>query len=53
MLELQIHFRFLGEIRMGSALIPMVQTPKEIAFLGGSFLIGLGALEVCLRFGGF
>ena len=38
---------------MGSALIPMVQTPKEIALLGGSFLIGLGALEVCLRFGGF
>jgi hypothetical protein len=53
MLELQIYFRFLGEIRRGSALIPMVQTPKEIALLGGSFLIGLGALEVCLRFSGF
>ena len=53
MFELQICFRFPGEILMGSALIPMVQTPKEIAFLGGSFLIGLGTLEVCLRFGGF
>ena len=53
MLELQIYFRSLGEIRMGSALIPGVQTPKEIALLGGSFLIGLGALEVCLRFSGF
>ena len=38
---------------MGFALTPMVQTPKEIALVGGSFLIGLGALEVCLRFGGF
>lgn len=53
MLELQIRFRFLGEIHMGPALIPMVQTPKEIALLGGSFLIGLGALEVYLRFSGF
>ena len=40
-------------MRMGFALIQMVQTPKELALLGGSFLIGLGALEVCLRFGGF
>mgnify|MGYP005626101035 CR=1 FL=1 len=53
MLELQICFRFPREIRVGSALTPMVQTPKEMALLGGSFLIGLGALEVCLRFGGF
>ncbi len=53
MLELQIYFRFTGEILKGSSLISMVQTPKEIALLGGSFLIGLGALEVCLRFGGF
>ena len=53
MLELQVCFRFIREILKGSALISMVQTPKEIALLGGSFLIGLGALEVCLRFGGF
>ena len=44
---------FFGVLLTGSALIPMVQTPKELALLGGSFLIGLGALEVCLRFGGF
>ena len=31
----------------------MAKTPKELAFLGGTFLVGLGALEVCLRFGGF
>ena len=37
----------------GFALIPMVQIPKELALLGGSFLVGLGALEVCLRIGGF
>ena len=53
MLELQIYFRFAEEILKGSSLISMIQTPKEIALLGGSFLIGLGALEVCLRFGGF
>ena len=44
---------FFGVLLTGSALIPMVQMPKELALLGGSFLIGLGALEVCLRFGGF
>jgi hypothetical protein len=44
---------FSGVLLTGSALIQMVQTPKELALLGGSFLIGLGALEVCLRFGGF
>ena len=38
---------------MGADLIPMVQIPKELALLGGSFLVGLGALEVCLRIGGF
>ena len=54
MSELQISFRFFfGVLLTGSALIAMVQTPKELALLGGSFLIGLGALEVCLRFGGF
>ena len=34
-------------------LTDMAKTPKELAFLGGTFLVGLGALEVCLRFGGF
>ena len=44
---------FSGVLLAGSALIPMVQIPKELALLGGSFLVGLGALEVCLRIGGF
>ena len=44
---------FSGVLLKGSALIPMVQIPKELALLGGSFLVGLGALEVCLRIGGF
>ena len=44
---------FSGVLLTGSALIPMVQMPKELALLGGSFLVGLGALEVCLRIGGF
>ena len=53
MLRLQISFRFFGVVLTGSALIPMVQIPKELALLGGFFLVGLGALEVCLRIGGF
>ena len=44
---------FSGVLLTGSALVPMVQMPKELALLGGSFLVGLGALEVCLRIGGF
>ncbi len=31
----------------------MAQNRKELALLGGTFLFGLGALEVCLRFGGY
>jgi hypothetical protein len=52
-LELQIPFRFFEALLVGSALLPMAQSRKELALLGGTFLVGLGALEVCLRFGGF
>ena len=52
MLELQIPFRFFGALLVGSALLPMAQSPKEFALLGGTFLFGLGALEICLRLGG-
>ena len=52
MLELQIPFRFFGALLVGSALLPMAQNPKELALLGGAFLFGLGALEICLRLGG-
>ena len=52
MLELSIPFRFFGALLVGSALLPMAKNPKELALLGGTFLIGLGALEVCLRLGG-
>ena len=52
MLELQIPFRFFGALLVGSALLPMAQNAKEFALLGGTFLFGLGALELCLRLGG-
>ena len=52
-LELQIPFRFFEALLVGSALLQMAQSRKELALLGGTFLVGLGALEVCLRFGGF
>jgi len=38
---------------VGFALLPMAQNRKELALLGGTFLFGLGALEVCLRVGGY
>ena len=53
MLELQIPFRFLGLLLVGSALLPMAQNPKELALLGGTFVLGLGALELAFRVGGF
>ena len=51
-LELQIPFRFFGALLVGSALLPMAKNTKELALLGGTFLFGLGALEICLRLGG-
>ena len=53
MLGFQISFRFGPTLFLGPALQPMAKSKKELAFLGGTFLVGLGALEVCLRFGGF
>ena len=52
MLDLQSAFGFFGALLVGSALLPMAQNPKEFALLGGTFLFGLGALEICLRLGG-
>ena len=36
-----------------SALMSMAQNPKEFVLLGGTFLLGLGELELALKFGGF
>ena len=52
MLELRIAFRFFGALLVGSALLPMAQSPKELALLGGNFLLGLAALELAFRVGG-
>ncbi len=52
MLGLQISYRFLLALILGSALFPMAQTTKDAFLLGGTFLVGLGAIEVVLRFGG-
>ena len=52
MLSLQIPFRFFGVLILGSALFPMAQSKRDAALLGGTFLFGLGAIELVLRFGG-
>jgi len=31
----------------------MAQNPREFVLLGGTFLLGLGALELALRLSGF
>ena len=51
--ELPVPFRFFGALLVGSALMSMAQNPKEFVLLGGTFLLGLGALELALKFGGF
>ncbi|QNI74367.1 putative membrane protein [Synechococcus sp. NOUM97013] len=52
-MELLIPFRFFGALLVGSSLLLMAQSPKEFALLGGVFLFGLGALEICLRLVGY
>ena len=52
MLALQITFRFLGALLLGSSLFPMAQNKRDVALLGGTFLFGLGAIELVLRLGG-
>ena len=49
---LQIPFIFVMALILGSALFPMAQTAKDAVLLGGTFLVGLGAIEVVLRLGG-
>ena len=53
MLELQLPCRFFGALLVGSALVSMAQNPREFVLLGGTFLLGLGALELALRLSGF
>ena len=53
MLELLIPFRFFGALLVGSALMSVAQNRKEMVLLGSTFLLGLGALEIALRVGGF
>jgi len=52
-LELQNPLIFFSCLIMGSALLPMASNRKEFALLGGTFLFGLGALEMVLRLGGY
>ena len=52
-LELQNPLIFFATLIMGSALLPMATNRKEFALLGGTFLFGLGALEMVLRMGGY
>ena len=52
-LELQNPLIFFASLIMGSALLPMASSKKELALLGGTFIFGLSALEMVLRIGGY
>ena len=52
-MELQVSFRLFGALLVGSSLLSMASSKKELALLGSTFLFGYGALELALRFGGF
>ena len=52
MLSFHIPFRFATALILGSALFPVAQTAKDAVLLGGTFLVGIGAIDVVLRFGG-
>lgn len=52
-MQLELPFRFFGALIAGPALKIMSRTFKEAALLGGTFLCGLGALELALRFSGY
>ena len=49
MQDLQTPFRFFGELVVGSALLLMARSLKEAGVLAAAFLLGLVALETCLR----
>ena len=51
--QLEVPFRFFGALVVGSSLMIMARSLKEAALLGGTFLCGLGALELALRFSGY
>ena len=53
MLELQVSFRLFRALLVGSSLLSMASTKKELALIGSTFLFGYGALELVLRFGGY
>ena len=52
MFSFPISFRLLGVLVLGSAFFSMAQNKRDAALLGGTFLFGLGAIELVLRFGG-
>lgn len=50
--DLQTPFGFFGELVVGSALLLMARSLKEVGLLAAAFLVGFVALETCLRMNG-
>ena len=49
---LPIAFRFFGAIVVVTSALIVAKTRKELALLAGTFLVGLGVLEMALQIAG-
>ena len=49
---LPISFRFLGAIVVATGALTVASSKKELGLLAGTFLFGLGVLEIALQVAG-
>lgn len=49
---LPISFRFLGAIVVATGALTVASSKKELGLLAGTFLLGLGVLELALQVAG-
>ena len=50
--DLPISFRFVGAFVVGVSAITVANSRKELGLLTGTFLLGLGVLELALQVAG-
>jgi hypothetical protein len=49
MSALYFFFRFVPAVLVGASNLAMANSPKDLGLLAGTFLVGLGALEMMLH----
>ena len=50
--DLPVSFRFVGAFVVGVSAITVANSKKELGLLTGTFLLGLGVLELALQVAG-